>query len=133
MVCDVDKYNVKSEAWSRASARFLPIRTTGSGAFVYPPPSSALDLIPSWFVSPSPADGCVCVRRLNECACECAAVRVVYPPGPGGPSRLAECRMIASARDVPSPSAVRPPRPRESRLVAPYQKTQKTLGGASPR
>ena len=42
MMCDVDKYNVKSEAWSRASARFLPIRTTGSGAFVYPPPSSAL-------------------------------------------------------------------------------------------
>ena len=42
VTCDVDKCNVKSEAWSRASARFLPIRTTGSGAFVYPPPSSAL-------------------------------------------------------------------------------------------
>ena len=107
MMCDVDKYNVKSEAWSRASARFLPIRTTGSGAFVYPPLRPPY-LIPSWFVSPSPAGGCVCVRRLNECACECAAARVVYPPGPGGPSRLAKCRVIASARDVPSPSAAVP-------------------------
>ena len=39
---------------------------------------------------------------------ECAAARVVYPPGPGGPSRLAKCRVIASARDVPSPSAAVP-------------------------